>query len=89
MEWTGLRSQLTAELEETKRVARVRIDAMQEELRTRREKQYAVLSRLQAADEGLRKSQDDTETLRETGMSYKAKEREWSTVVVVIVIFIS
>ena len=68
MEWTGLRSQLTAELEETKRVARVRIDAMQEELRTRREKQYAVLSRLQAADEGLRKSQDDTETLRETGM---------------------
>lgn len=66
LEWTGLRSQLTLEVEETKRVARVRIDAMQEELRTRREKQYAVLSRLQAADEGLRKSQDEQEKLTET-----------------------
>ena len=66
LEWTGLKAQLTVELDETKRVARVRIDAMQEELRTRREKQYATLSRLQAADESLRKSQDDTERLRET-----------------------
>ena len=66
MEWIGLKSQLTLEVEETKRVARVRIDAMQEELRTRREKQYATLSRLQAADEGLRKSQDEQERLQET-----------------------
>ena len=65
MEWTGQRAQMTAELEETKRVARVRIDAMQEELRTRREKQYSMLSRLQAADEALRASQDESEQLRE------------------------
>lgn len=66
MEWTGQRAQMTAELEETTRVARVRIDAMQEELRTRREKQYSMLSRLQAADEALRASQDESEQLRET-----------------------
>ena len=70
MEWTGQRAQMTAELEETKRVARVRIDAMQEELRTRREKQYSMLSRLQAADEALRASQDESEQLREVRLGW-------------------
>merc|ERR1712072_1228808 len=57
---------MEAEVSETKSMARVRIDAMQEELRTRREKQYSLLERLQAAEESMRSSEDECERLRET-----------------------
>ena len=64
--WEGQRAHMEVELEETKKAARVRIDAMQEELRTRREKQYSLLERLQAAEESMRSSEDECERLRET-----------------------
>jgi hypothetical protein len=64
--WEGQRAQMEAEVSETKSMARVRIDAMQEELRTRREKQYSLLERLQAAEESMRASEDECERLRET-----------------------
>ena len=43
--WEGQRAQMEVLVEETKKTARVRIESMQEELRTRREKQYSLLER--------------------------------------------
>ena len=64
--WEGQRAQMEVLVEETKKTARVRIESMQEELRTRREKQYSLLERLQAAEESMRSSEDECERLRET-----------------------
>eukprot|EP00943_MAST-04B_sp_MAST-4B-sp1_P002470 g2470.t1 len=64
--WEGQRAQMEVLVEETQKTARVRIESMQEELRTRREKQYSLLERLQAAEESMRSSEDECERLRET-----------------------
>ena len=66
LEKEGLRKQLGSELFEVKRASRVKVDAVHEELRMRREKQYLLLDRLHAAEEAMRRTQDEEEELRET-----------------------
>ena len=45
MQWEGEKAQVMVEVDETRSGARQKVETMQEELRLRREKQYALLGK--------------------------------------------
>jgi hypothetical protein len=70
--------QLRSQSLDMKRKAQVEIESLQEQLRVRKEKQYALLEKAQSAEEAQRKAEDQAGALEERlqGMAAKVVELE-------------